>query len=90
MTYFGRQTLMVLKALGARRCGLCALPDFAELLARVDVALVPIGQPVRPSVTGGRRRRPAYLPPLGAELVAAQFDTVAAAAGECDRRSRPA
>jgi hypothetical protein len=44
----------------ARRCGLCAPPDFAELLARVGVP---------------------YLPPLAAELVPAQFDTVAAAAG---------
>jgi len=31
-----------------------------------------------------------YLPLLAAELVAAQFDTVAAAAGNVMRRSRPA
>ncbi len=47
----------------------CAPPDCAERLAEVGVPLVPIGQP---------------LPPRAAELVAAQFDTVAAAAEECD------
>jgi vancomycin aglycone glucosyltransferase len=30
----------------------CAAPEFAELLARVGVPLAPIGQPVRPPVTG--------------------------------------
>ena len=49
----------------------CAPPDFAELLARVGAPLVPVGQPVRPLVTG-------------AGLVAAQFDTVPAAAEGCD------
>ena len=40
-----------LRALGAEM-RVCAPPDFAELLARVDVPLVPVGQPVRPLVTG--------------------------------------
>ncbi len=37
-----------LRALGAEM-PVCAPPDFAELLARVGVPLVPVGQPVRPS-----------------------------------------
>ncbi len=40
-----------LRALGAE-AWVCAPPDFAELLARVGVPLVPVGQPVRPLVTG--------------------------------------
>ena len=64
-----------LRALGAE-VPVCAPPDFAELLARVGVPLVPVGQPVRALVT---------------ELVAAQFDTVAAAAEGCDALvARPA
>jgi vancomycin aglycone glucosyltransferase len=39
-----------LRALGAK-VRVCAPPDFAELLARVGMPLVPIGQPVRPLVT---------------------------------------
>ena len=62
----------------------CPPSDFAELLARVGVPLVPIGQPVRPPVTGATPPSAANLPPRPAELVAAQFDTVAAAAQECD------
>jgi hypothetical protein len=67
----------------ARRCG-CAPPDFAEL-ACVRVPLVPVGQPVRPPVTGaGPPSAAADLPRRAADLVAAQFDTVAAAAEGCD------
>ena len=45
--------LMVqLRALGAEM-PVCAPPDFAELLARVGVPLVPVGQPARGRV--GRR-----------------------------------
>jgi vancomycin aglycone glucosyltransferase len=65
-----------LRALGAE-AWVCAPPDFAELLAGVGVPLVPIGQPVHPPVTGA-------LPPHAAELVAARFDTAAAAAEECE------
>jgi vancomycin aglycone glucosyltransferase len=72
-----------LGALGAE-VRVCAPPDFAELLAGVGVPLVPIGQPVRPPVTKATPRSAADLPPRAAELVAAQFDTVAAAAEECD------
>jgi vancomycin aglycone glucosyltransferase len=72
-----------LGALGAE-VRVCAPPDFAELLAGVGVPLVPIGQPVRPPVTKATPRSAADLPPRAAELVAAQFHTVAAAAEECD------
>ena len=62
----------------------CAPPDFGELLAGVGVPLVPIGQSVRPPVTGATPPSAADLPPRAAELVAAQCDTVTAAAEECD------
>ena len=71
-----------LRALGAEM-PVCAPPDFAELLAGVGVPLVPIGQPVRPLVTGAPPRA-ADLPRRAAELVAAQFDTVPAAAEGSD------
>jgi len=71
-----------LRALGAEM-PVCAPPDFAELLARVGMPLVPVGQPVRPLVTGATPPS-ADLPRRAAELVAAQFDTVAAAAEGCD------
>jgi len=41
-------------------------------------------QPVRPLVTGALSPSAAGLPRRTAEMVAAQFDTVAAAAEECD------
>ena len=72
-----------LRALGAE-VPVCAHSDFAELLARVGVPLVPVGQPVRPLVTGATPPSAADLPRRAAELVAAQFDTVAAAAEGCD------
>ena len=72
-----------LGALGAE-ARVCAPPDFAELLAGVGVPLVPIGQSVRLPVTGATPSAAADLPPHAAELVAAQLDTVAAAAEECD------
>jgi vancomycin aglycone glucosyltransferase len=70
-------------ALGAE-VRVCAPPDeeFAERLAGVGVPLVPVGQPVRPLVTGATP--PADLPRPAAELIAAQFDTVAAATEGCD------
>ena len=72
-----------LRALGAE-LRVCAPPDFAELLARVGVPLVLVGQPVRPLVTGAPPPTAADLPRRAAELIAAQFDTVAAAAEGCD------
>ncbi|MFF8729218.1 glycosyltransferase [Streptomyces sp. NPDC015171] len=74
-----------LRELGAE-VRVCAPPDqeFAALLDRVGVPLVPLGPTVR-SVVGGER------PPttedafrLAAELVAARFDTLTAAAEGCD------
>jgi vancomycin aglycone glucosyltransferase len=62
------------RALGAE-VQVCAPQDqeFAELLAGVGV-----------TVTKATTPSAADLPPRAAELVAAQFDTVAAAAKECD------
>ena len=72
-----------LRALGAEM-RVCAPPDFAELLVRVGVPRVPVGQPVRPMVHGATPPLAADLLRRAAELVAAQFDTVAAAAEGCD------
>ena len=46
-------------------------------------SMVPVGQPVRPLVTGATPPTAAS-PRRAAELVAAQFDTVPAAAEGCD------
>jgi vancomycin aglycone glucosyltransferase len=72
-----------LRALGAE-VPVCAPPDFAEPLARIGVPLVPVGRPVRPPVTGATPPSAADLPRPASELVAAQFDTVVAAAEGCD------
>jgi UDP:flavonoid glycosyltransferase YjiC (YdhE family) len=77
-----------LRALGAE-VRVCVPPDedFAELLARVSVPLVSAGSSVRAMVTGvvtGAVPRPAeYLPRRAAEVYAAQFETLAAAAEGC-------
>jgi vancomycin aglycone glucosyltransferase len=71
-----------LRVLGAEM-RVCAPPDveFAELLARVDVPLVPFGRPwrswVRPPTAEERAERVAG-------FIAAQYDTLAAAAEGCD------
>ncbi|MFG2386350.1 glycosyltransferase [Streptomyces avermitilis] len=64
----------------------CAPPDeeFAELLAGVGVPLVPFGQSVRALVTGVTPPSAADASRIAAELVAARFATVAAAAEGCD------
>jgi vancomycin aglycone glucosyltransferase len=49
------------RALGAEVRG-CAPPDFAELLARVAVPLVPVGRQLRPPVTGTTLPTAADLP----------------------------
>jgi vancomycin aglycone glucosyltransferase len=72
-----------LRALGAE-VRVCAPPDFAERLARIGMPMVPAGPPVRPLVTGATPPSAADVPRRAAELAAAQFDTVAAAAEECD------
>ena len=71
------------RALGAEVRG-CAPPDFAELLARVAVPLVPVGRQLRPPVTGATPPTAADLPRRGTEFIAAQFDTDAATAEGCD------
>jgi vancomycin aglycone glucosyltransferase len=71
------------RALGAE-VRVCAPPGFAELLAHVGVPLVPVGQPVRPLVTGATLPSAVDVPRRAAELVAARFDTVAAVAERGD------
>lgn len=74
-----------LRELGAE-ARVCAPPDeeFAALLARAGVELVPLGPPVRSVVTGERPPSAADAFRLAPELVAARFDTLTAAAGGCD------
>jgi vancomycin aglycone glucosyltransferase len=74
-----------LRELGAE-VRVCAPPDeeFAALLAGVGVPLVPLGPTVRSVVTGERPPTAADAFRLAAELVAARFDTLAAAAEGCD------
>ncbi|MDT5002381.1 MAG: vancomycin aglycone glucosyltransferase [Mycobacterium sp.] len=77
---------VALKELGAE-VRLCAPPDFSDLAARVGVEMVPAGRSVRELVHGvhdSRPSTPADAPRVAAELVAAQFETVAAAAQGCD------
>ncbi|WP_412076301.1 glycosyltransferase [Streptomyces xanthophaeus] len=64
----------------------CAPPDeeFAERLAGVGVPLVPAGRPVRPLVISVTPGSAEGLAQRAADLMAAQFETVAAAAGGCD------
>ena len=70
-----------LRALGAQ-VRVCAPPDqeFTDMLAGVGVPLVPLGEPVRPTMHGAAPPSSADLSRRRIELVATQFDTVAAAA----------
>jgi vancomycin aglycone glucosyltransferase len=74
-----------LQAFGAE-VRVCAPPDeeFAERLAGVGVPLVPFGESVRAMVTRATPPSEADLRRHVDELIAAQFDTVAAAAEGCD------
>ena len=72
-----------LRELGAEVL-VCAPPDCADRLAEVGVPLVPVGQPVRPLVHGATPPSQADVPRRAAELIAAWFDKVAAAAAGCD------
>ena len=78
-----------LRALGAE-VRVCTPPDCAERLAEVGVPLVPVGRPVRPLVHGVTPPSVADVPRRAAELIAAQFDKLAAAAEGCDALWRPA
>ncbi len=77
-----------LRTLGAEAL-VCAPPDdeFARRAAGVGVALVPFGESVRAMTTAARSAGPPSEADLRRhvdELVAAQFDTIAAAADGCD------
>jgi vancomycin aglycone glucosyltransferase len=75
-----------LRAFGAE-ARVCAPPDFEELLARVGVEMVPAGRSVRALVhgkNGTKPSTPADAPRVAAELVAAQFESVAPASEGCD------
>jgi len=74
-----------LQALGAQ-VRVCAPPDeeFAERLAGFGVPLVPFGPPVRAVLTATTPPSEVNLRRHFDELIAAQFDTVAAAAEGCD------
>jgi hypothetical protein len=77
-------------AVGLRELGaevrVCAPPDeeFAALLARVGVPLVPLGPTVRSVVAGTKPPTAQDAFRLAPELVAARFDTLTAAAEGCD------
>ncbi|MBB5781267.1 glycosyltransferase [Nonomuraea jabiensis] len=74
-----------LRELGAE-ARVCAPPDedFAELLARVGVPLVPLGPTVRSVVAGPKPPSAEVAFRLAPELVAARFDTLTKAAEGCD------
>ncbi|HEY1639182.1 MAG TPA: glycosyltransferase [Streptosporangiaceae bacterium] len=72
-----------LQELGAEAV-VCAPPDCAQRLAEAGVPLVPAGDPVRQLVHGTRPPSAADVPRLAAELIAAWFDNVGAAAEDCD------
>lgn len=74
-----------LRARGAE-VRVCAPPDeeFAALLARVGVPLVPLGPTVRSVVAGTEPPTAKDAFRLAPELVAARFDTLTAAAEGCD------
>lgn len=72
-----------LKELGAE-VKVCAPPDedFVRRLATVDVPLVPIGPSARELTKAAPA--PSSLPERAAQLIAAQFDVMPAAAADCD------
>ncbi|WP_405851337.1 glycosyltransferase [Streptomyces sp. NBC_00090] len=74
-----------LRELGAE-VRVCAPPDeeFARRLAEVEVPHIPAGRPVRPLVTSVQPGSAVGLAQRAAELMTAQFETVAAAAEGCD------
>ncbi|WP_019634422.1 glycosyltransferase [Actinomadura atramentaria] len=74
-----------LRGLGAE-ARVCAPPDddFAELLSGAGVPLVPLGPAVRSIVARDRPPTAQDAFRLAADLVAARFETLGAAAGDCD------
>jgi len=89
-TYGGRGDLEPLVGLSVRlrafgaEVQVCAPPDRAERLTDVGVPVLPAGPPVRPLVHEASRTSPADVPRIATKVIAAQFDTVAAAASGCD------
>ncbi|MET9296448.1 glycosyltransferase [Streptomyces sp. NPDC003077] len=89
-TYGSRGDVEPLAALAVRlrargaEVRVCAPPDqeFVDLLAGVGVPLVPVGRSARALTTAAPR--PSSLPERAAELIADQFEAVAAAAEGCD------
>ncbi|MFL6073140.1 MAG: glycosyltransferase [Mycobacteriales bacterium] len=76
---------VALRELGAE-ARVCAPPDedFVRLLARAGVPLVPLGPTVRSVVAGPKPPTAQDAFRLAPELVAARFDTLGAAAEDCD------
>jgi vancomycin aglycone glucosyltransferase len=74
---------LMLRELGAE-VRMCAPPDCAERLAEVGVPLMPFYMPVHSLVQGARPPSAADVPRRVAELTAAAFDKIAAAAEGCD------
>ena len=74
-----------LRGLGAE-VRVCAPPDeeFAALFARVGVAVIPLGPSTRSIAAGLKAPSPDAAFRLAADLVAARFDTLPAAAEGCD------
>jgi vancomycin aglycone glucosyltransferase len=72
-----------LRELGAQ-VRVCAPPDFAELLERLDVPLTPVGWPIRALATGAvpGKARPT-LPEIAADLTASAYEAVASVAEGC-------
>ncbi|MFJ2931271.1 glycosyltransferase [Streptomyces sp. NPDC087219] len=91
-TYGGRGSVepMVGLAVRLRELGaevrVCAPPDeeFVDLFAGIGVSPVPVGRPVRPMVASVEPGSTVGLAQRAAELIAAQFGTVAATAEGCD------
>ncbi|MFD8951956.1 glycosyltransferase [Streptomyces xanthophaeus] len=76
---------VALRGLGAEAV-VCAPPDeeFAVLLERAGVALVPVGPTVRSVTAGAKPPTAAHAVKLASDLVAEGFGTLAAAAEGCD------
>jgi vancomycin aglycone glucosyltransferase len=85
-TYGGRGDVEPLVGLAVRlrelgaEVQMCVPVDRAERPAELGVPLVLVSPPVRPLVQGAAQPSPADLPRLAAEVMAGQFDTLAAAA----------
>jgi vancomycin aglycone glucosyltransferase len=89
-TYGGRGDVEPLVALAVRLRELgaevraCAPPDRGERLAEFGVPLVAVGLPVRPLLHRAGPASAADVPQIAADLIAAQFETLAEAADGCD------